>query len=95
VSVKVLAGSVVTPWSAWRAATCTSHRLTPAWSIMVTYMSEHVWMHSRHSHAAAAATRLSRRLAAWRSIRLPLRLSEVEQVRRRVGRHDHRLELQM
>jgi hypothetical protein len=34
--------------SAWRAAICTSRRLTPASSMVVTNVAEHVWMHPGH-----------------------------------------------
>ncbi len=80
-SVEVLAGPVVAhrgPRSAWRAAICTSRRLTPASSMVVTK----VWRSmcgcilGMRTPAARASWR-GRRVAAWRSIRPPARLSRI------------------
>lgn len=51
-AVKVLARTVVTQvvrGLACRAAMCTSRRSTPASSMVVTYVSQHVGVHPRQS----------------------------------------------
>src|SRR5262245_35004629 len=58
--------------SAWRAAICTSRRLTPASSIVVTNVWRSMWGCILGMRTpAVAASCLSRRVAAWRSIRTP------------------------
>jgi hypothetical protein len=40
--------------STWRAAICTSRRLTPASSMVVTKMPQHVRVHPRHPDPGGA-----------------------------------------